>query len=118
MSQQRKRARRRLIGVVTSDKMMKTVTVVVTRRVQDPKYRKYVNRMAKFKAHNPRDEARLGDTVEIEEHRPLSATKRWKVIRVLRRPGEVARDGVPGSAVAPETSTVSNAIARGEVDLQ
>lgn len=85
MSDERRSGRRRLVGVVASDKMMKTVTVVVTRRVQDPLYRKYVSRIAKFKAHDPRSEAHAGDTVEIEEHRPLSATKRWKVIRVLRR---------------------------------
>ncbi|NMC70862.1 MAG: 30S ribosomal protein S17 [Myxococcales bacterium] len=85
MSEERKSGRRRLVGVVASDKMMKTVTVVVTRRVQDPLYRKYVSRMSKFKAHDARGEAHAGDTVEIEEHRPLSATKRWKVIRVLRR---------------------------------
>jgi len=86
MGEERKKGgRRRLVGVVASDKMMKTVTVVVTRRVQDPLYRKYVNRVVKFKAHDARGEAHAGDTVEIEEHRPLSATKRWKVIRVLRR---------------------------------
>jgi small subunit ribosomal protein S17 len=76
--------RRRMIGVVSSDKMIKTVTVVVMRRVQDPLYRKYVNRRASYKAHDPERACRVGDTVEIEEHRPLSATKRWKVIRVLK----------------------------------
>ena len=81
---ERENRRRRLVGVVRSDKMMKTVTVVVTRRVQDPLYRKYVNRMSSFKAHDAAGVAHVGDTVEIEEHRPLSATKRWKVIRVLK----------------------------------
>jgi small subunit ribosomal protein S17 len=85
MSEKRKTARRRLVGVVHSDKMMKTVTVVVSRRVQDPLYRKYVSRDSTFKAHDAEGAAHTGDTVEIEEHRPLSATKRWKVIRVLRR---------------------------------
>ena len=80
-----KTGRRRLVGVVHSDKMMKTVTVVVARRVQDPLYRKYVSRGAKYKAHDAEGVAHVGDTVEIEEHRPLSATKRWKVIRVLKR---------------------------------
>jgi len=77
--------RRRLVGVVHSDKMMKTVTVVVARRVQDPLYRKYMSRGSKYKAHDAEGVAHVGDTVEIEEHRPLSATKRWKVIRVLKR---------------------------------
>jgi small subunit ribosomal protein S17 len=80
-----KTGRRRLVGVVHSDKMMKTVTVVVARRVQDPLYRKYVSRGSKYKAHDAEGVAHVGDTVEIEEHRPLSATKRWKVIRVLKR---------------------------------
>ena len=84
MSEQRKRSRRRLVGVVRSDKMMKTVTVIVSRRVQDPLYRKYVSRDSSFKAHDADGVARMGDTVEIEEHRPYSATKRWKVIRVLK----------------------------------
>jgi len=85
MSEQRKTGRRRMVGVVRSDKMMKTVTVVVARRVQDPLYRKYMSRTSSFKAHDAEGVAHLGDTVEIEEHRPLSATKRWKVIRVLKR---------------------------------
>jgi small subunit ribosomal protein S17 len=80
-----KTGRRRLVGVVHSDKMMKTVTVVVVRRVQDPLYRKYVRRGSKYKAHDAEGVAHMGDTVEIEEHRPLSATKRWKVIRVVKR---------------------------------
>ena len=80
-----KTGRRRLVGVVQSDKMMKTVTVVVARRVQDPLYRKYMSRSSKYKAHDAEGVAHEGDTVEIEEHRPLSATKRWKVIRVLKR---------------------------------
>jgi small subunit ribosomal protein S17 len=85
MSEQHKTGRRRMVGVVRSDKMMKTVTVVVARRVQDPLYRKYVSKSSSFKAHDAEGVAHTGDTVEIEEHRPLSATKRWKVIRVLKR---------------------------------
>ncbi|MDI7266957.1 MAG: 30S ribosomal protein S17 [Myxococcota bacterium] len=76
--------RRRMIGVVKSDKMTRTVVVVVTRKVRDPLYRKYVNRRASFAAHDEREVAREGDLVEIQEHRPVSATKRWKVIRVVR----------------------------------
>ena len=85
MTEQQKTSRRRMVGVVHSDKMMKTVTVVVARRVQDPLYRKYLRRSSKFKAHDAEGVAHVGDTVEIEEHRPLSTTKRWKVIRVLKR---------------------------------
>ncbi len=61
-----KTGRRRLVGVVHSDKMMKTVTVVVARRVQDPLYRKYVSRGSKYKAHDAEGVAHVGDTVEIE----------------------------------------------------
>ena len=84
MTEPRKNARRRLVGVVRSDKMMKTVTVIVSRRVQDPLYRKYLSRDSSFKAHDAEGVAHTGDTVEIEEHRPYASTKRWKVIRVLR----------------------------------
>jgi len=82
-----KTRRRRMVGVVKSDKMQKTVVVVVSRRVRDPLYRKYVLRRASFKAHDADGVAHVGDTVEILEHRPLSATKRWKVIRVVRSGG-------------------------------
>jgi small subunit ribosomal protein S17 len=74
-----------MVGVVRSDKMQKTVTVVVTRRVPDPLYGKYVNLRTSFKAHDPAEECGPGDTVEIEEHRPLASTKRWKVVRIVRR---------------------------------
>ncbi|MBI5499719.1 MAG: 30S ribosomal protein S17 [Deltaproteobacteria bacterium] len=84
MTEKRKAARRRLVGVVKSDKMMKTVTVIVSRRVQDPLYRKYMSRDSSFKAHDAEGVAHAGDTVEIEEHRPYASTKRWKVIRVLK----------------------------------
>ncbi len=72
--------RRVLQGRVVSDKMDKTVVVEVTRRVLHPRYRKYVNRSKKYKAHDEANEWKLGDTVLIEESRPLSRTKRWVVI--------------------------------------
>ncbi len=78
---QRKRAR----GVVKSDKMDQTVTVVVDRLVRDRRYRKHVRRKSTFMAHNPHNDAREGDLVEIESTRPLSKRKRWRVVRVLRR---------------------------------
>ena len=72
--------RRVLQGRVVSDKMDKTVVVEVTRRVLHPRYRKYVNRSKKYKAHDEANEWKLGDTVLIQESRPLSRTKRWVVI--------------------------------------
>jgi small subunit ribosomal protein S17 len=82
-----KSQRRRLVGVVKSDKMQKTVVVVVSRKVRDPLYHKFVARRASFKAHDEDGVAKTGDIVEIQEHRPISKDKRWKVIRVVRSGG-------------------------------
>ena len=72
------------IGVVTSNRMDKSVIVQVQRIVQHGLYKRYVKRSAKFMAHDERNECRVGDTVEIVESRPLSARKRWRVRRVVR----------------------------------
>ncbi|HDL89841.1 MAG TPA: 30S ribosomal protein S17 [Thermodesulforhabdus norvegica] len=77
--------RKSRVGVVVSDKMDKTVTVLVERLVLHPKYRKYVRRRKKFKAHDEKNLCRTGDKVLIEETRPLSKTKRWRVVRILQR---------------------------------
>ena len=78
--------RRRLVGTVTSDKMDKTVTVEVIRLKLDSKYKKYVRVHHKYKAHDEDNQCKKGDRVEILEHRPLSRTKRWRVIRLVKRP--------------------------------
>jgi len=75
--------RRRLIGAVTSTKMAKTVTVRVSRRIQHPKYGKTYSVSRAFKAHEITGKIRVGDVVEIEETRPLSAHKNWRVVRVV-----------------------------------
>lgn len=72
--------RRILTGVVVSDRMDKTVTVAVTRLVAHAKYHKYVSRTKTYKAHDENNECKIDDVVQIEECRPLSATKRWRVI--------------------------------------
>jgi small subunit ribosomal protein S17 len=82
-------ARRRIIGVVTSNKMQKTVVVQVTRRVKDPKFRKYTTKRVRYKAHDARSEFKIGDRVEIVETRPISKDKRWRVARLVERPQEV-----------------------------
>ena len=92
----KKRAR----GVVTSDKMDKTAAVTVRRLVKHRRYGKYVRRKSTLKAHDPHNDARLGDLVEIEETRPLSKTKSWRVLRILRRASELA-------SVADETEAQS-----------
>jgi small subunit ribosomal protein S17 len=71
-------------GVVVSDKMDKTVVVVVTRRVRHGKYRKYLMQRARYKAHDEQNRCRVGDRVRIIETRPLSRDKRWAVQAVLR----------------------------------
>jgi small subunit ribosomal protein S17 len=76
---------RQLTGKVVSDKMQKTVTVLVERQVMHPVIGKVVRRTKKYHAHNEGDEAKVGDTVLIEECRPLSKTKAWKVARLLER---------------------------------
>jgi len=77
--------RRRAQGIVKSDKMDKTISVVVERLVRHPRYGKYVRRRSTFKAHDSHNEARAGDLVEIEESRPLSKTKCWRLLRIVRR---------------------------------
>ncbi|GIU82122.1 MAG: hypothetical protein KatS3mg006_1186 [Pyrinomonadaceae bacterium] len=79
-----KRRRTEKIGVVVSDKMTKTVVVMVERLVKHPKYRKYVRRRKKFMAHDELG-AKIGDKVKIVETRPLSARKRWRVVEILQR---------------------------------
>ncbi len=80
---------RRLVGQVTSDKMDKTVVVMVTRRVRDPRFHKYVTKRVKYKAHDAENQYKTGDRVEIVESRPLSKDKRWRVARLIERPVEV-----------------------------
>lgn len=76
---------RRLIGLVHSDKMTKTVVVEVIRYKLDPVYKKYVRVRTRYKAHDEQNEYHVGDRVEITEHRPLSKEKRWKVSRLVER---------------------------------
>ena len=76
---------RSLTGTVTSDKMDKTVTVLVERRVKHPLYGKYVVESKKYHAHDEANECGVGDKVEIAETRPLSKTKSWKVTRILEK---------------------------------
>jgi small subunit ribosomal protein S17 len=79
------RHRRVLVGQVVSDKMDKTIVVQVMRRFRHPQYRKYVTERVKYKAHDERNEARVGDMVRIVESRPLSRDKRWRLQAVTER---------------------------------
>ena len=77
--------RKRLTGVVTSDKMDKTVVVAVTTTKRHPIYGKVVRLVKKYKAHDENNECREGDRVEIIESKPMSRHKRWSVVSVLER---------------------------------
>src|SRR5258705_7137085 len=77
--------RRELVGVVTSDKMQKTVVVQVTRRVKAPLFGKFVTKRTKYKAHSETDEYKVGDKVMIVESRPLSKDKRWRVAKLITK---------------------------------
>jgi len=72
------------VGVVTSNRMEKSVVVRVDRILLHPRYRRYVRRSAKFMAHDEQNQCNVGDTVEIVETRPLSARKRWRVRKIVR----------------------------------
>ena len=77
--------KRILQGVVVSDKQDKTVVVNVERQVMHPVYRKFVKRSKKYAAHDPKNEAVVGDTVRIQETRPLSKTKRYRLVEVVEK---------------------------------
>ena len=77
--------RKTRIGVVTSNKMNKTSTVAVERKVKHPIYGKFVKKTTKFHAHDEKDECTMGDIVKIMETRPLSKTKRWRLVEVVEK---------------------------------
>ncbi|MCD7964061.1 MAG: 30S ribosomal protein S17 [Rikenellaceae bacterium] len=77
--------RKERIGVVVSNKMEKSITVAVKRKVKHPMYGKFVNKTTKFVAHDEKNDCNPGDTVKIMETRPLSKTKRWRVVEIIER---------------------------------
>jgi small subunit ribosomal protein S17 len=72
-------------GIVTSDKMDKTIVVSITTRMLHPLYKKYVKSTKKVKAHDEKNEAHIGDTVRVVESRPLSRDKRWRLAEIIER---------------------------------
>jgi len=80
----RKRRKTR-IGVVSSNKMTKTITVAVERKVKHPIYGKFVKKTTKFHAHDEQNTAGIGDVVRIMETRPLSKTKRWRLVEIIEK---------------------------------
>ena len=105
--------RKRLIGIVTSDRMNKTRRVEVPRIAKHPRYGKYIRKRTICYVHDENNESHLGDTVEIIESRPLSRLKRWRLVRVISRLDVSAREALQtetkdmeplspsGAAVAP-----------------
>ncbi|OEU75374.1 MAG: 30S ribosomal protein S17 [Desulfuromonadales bacterium C00003093] len=80
-----KRRRRTLTGIVTSDRMDKTVVAEVTRRVRHPMYGKFIQRRKKYMAHDLENSCKIGDRIIMEESRPISKRKRWFVKEILER---------------------------------
>ena len=94
--------RKTKVGRVVSDRMDKTIVVSVERLARHRLYKRVIRLSTKFKAHDEANDARIGDTVLIEESRPLSATKRWRLVEVVSRGGDHV---LPGEIVADETAT-------------
>lgn len=87
-------------GIVISDKMEKTVTVRVERLILEPRFKKYIHKRKKFLVHDEKEECGLGDIVQIQETRPLSRRKSWRVVKVLKKGIGVGLDLKEGVAVA------------------
>lgn len=82
---EKRNLRKEKIGVVTSNKMTKSIVVAVERKVKHPKYGKFINRTTKFVAHDEQNTCNIGDTVRIIETRPLSKNKCWRLVEVIER---------------------------------
>ena len=82
---ERKSLRKERIGVVTSNKMDKTITVAVKWKEKHPIYGKFVNKTKKYHAHDEKNECNIGDTVRLRETRPLSKLKRWRLVEIIER---------------------------------
>ena len=95
-SQDTRGSRRTIVGTVTSTKMDKTAVITVINRVRDRRFHKFVSRRTKYKAHDEKNSAKVGDLVEIVEARPMSRTKRWRIVRTITHAVDV-------SGLAPAT---------------
>jgi small subunit ribosomal protein S17 len=82
---EKRNLRKERVGVVTSDKMEKSIVVSVERKVKHPKYGKFVKKTTKFVAHDEKNDCNEGDTVRIMETRPLSKSKNWRLVEIVER---------------------------------
>jgi len=80
-----KSGKKEFVGIVKSDKMMKTIVVAIETMKLHPLYKKYVKRLKKVKAHDENNDAKIGDRVRVIECRPLSREKRWRLVEILER---------------------------------
>ena len=87
MTEEKKKVIRTLTGTVVSNKMQKTIVVLIENRVQHPKYGKFVRTSRKFHAHDEKNECTMGDVVVIKENRPISKTKSWILHEIIQRAG-------------------------------
>jgi small subunit ribosomal protein S17 len=94
--------RKTKVGRVVSDRMDKTIVVSVERLARHPLYKRVIRLTTKFKVHDEENDARIGDTVLIEESRPLSATKRWRLVEIVQKIGDQA---LPSDIVSEEAAT-------------
>jgi small subunit ribosomal protein S17 len=94
--------RKTKVGRVVSDRMDKTIVVSVERLARHPLYKRVIRLTTKFKVHDEENDARIGDTVLIEESRPLSATKRWRLLEIVQKIGDQA---LPSDIVSEEAAT-------------
>ncbi len=85
MNNEKRNLRKEKIGVVASNKMEKSIVVMVERKVMHEKYHKFVNKSSKFVAHDEKNECNIGDTVKIMETRPMSKSKRWRLVEIIER---------------------------------
>ena len=100
--QDQRGSRRAILGTVTSTKMDKTAVITVIRRVRDRRFHKFVTRRVKYKAHDEKNAAKVGDLVEIIEARPMSRTKRWRILRTISHNAEIPTTPTEGREEAPE----------------
>ena len=84
-SESERNARKERIGRVTSNKMQKTITVAIERKVKHPMYGKFMNRTKKLTVHDEKNECGIGDTVRVMETRPLSKNKRWRLVEIIEK---------------------------------
>ncbi|MEN9442598.1 MAG: hypothetical protein RLZ33_2675 [Bacteroidota bacterium] len=82
---EKRNLRKERVGIVTSDKMQKSIVVSVERKVKHPKYGKFVKKTTKFVAHDENNDCNIGDMVKIMETRPLSKSKNWRLVEIIER---------------------------------